>query len=88
MLSKITVRLKLSDFINTEQENSIMNMINKTHRDFRATILLHLWYENDELTPKDLNNFIIRYEDILSFKTKIRHNHKLESDEFVLIAFS
>lgn len=83
MLSKITVRLKLSDFINTEHENSIMKMINKTHRDFRATILLHLWYENDELTPKDLNNFIIRYEDILSFKTKIRHNHKLESDEFV-----
>jgi len=83
MLSKITVRLKLSDFINTDYEEPIMKMINKTHKDLRATILLHLWYENDELNPKDLNNFITRWEDILSFKTKIRHNAKLESDEFI-----
>ena len=83
MLSTITVRLKLSDFINTEQEANIIKMINKTHRDLRATILLHLWYENDEIKPKDVNNFITKYEDLLSFKTKIRTSSELESDEFI-----
>ena len=44
MLSNITVRLKLSDFINTDQEKSIMEMICKTHNDLRAVILLHMWF--------------------------------------------
>ena len=34
--------MKLSDFINTDKEEHIMRMINKTHEDWRATIFLHL----------------------------------------------
>ena len=69
MLSNITVRLKLSDFINTDQEKSIMEMICKTHNDLRAVILLHMWYDNDDVSPSDLNKFLIRWEDQLFFKT-------------------
>tara|TARA_R110002020_G_scaffold21893_16_gene74296 strand:- start:3114 stop:3533 length:420 start_codon:yes stop_codon:yes gene_type:complete len=83
MLSKITVRLKLSDFINTDKEESIMKIINKTHEDWRATIMLHLWYENDEVSPTDVNQFLNRYQNLLSFKTMIRNSSELHSDEFI-----
>ena len=83
MLSKITVRLKLSDFINTDREKSVMEMISKTHRDFRATILLHLWYDNDELSSSDLQKFLKKWEGKMHFKTKIRQNSELHLDEFV-----
>ena len=42
MASTICVRMKLSDFINTDKETEIMEMINKTHADLRITIFLHL----------------------------------------------
>ena len=83
MLSKITVRLKLSDFINTDREEDIMKMVNKTHEDWRATILLHLWYENDEVDPHEVNKFVTRYQSLLSFKTVIRTSMDLHSDEFI-----
>ena len=83
MLSNITVRLKLSDFINTDQEKSIMEMICKTHNDLRAVILLHMWYDNDDVSPSDLNKFLIRWEDQLFFKTKIKKGSELAIDEFI-----
>jgi hypothetical protein len=83
MLSKITVRMKLSDFINTDKEEHIMRMINKTHEDWRATIFLHLWYENDEVGPQEVNEFLTRHQNLLSFKTLIRTNSDLNSDEFI-----
>ena len=56
--------MKLSDFINTDKENEIMEMINKTHNDLSTTILLHLWYENDEISSIDISDkqkcFIIK----------------------------
>ena len=83
MLSNITVRLKLSDLINTDQEKSIMEMICKTHNDLRAVILLHMWYDNDDVSPSDLNKFLIRWEDQLFFKTKIKKGSELAIDEFI-----
>ena len=59
MLSNIRVRMKLSDFINTDKEEEVMQMINKTHIDLSTTILLHLWYENDEISPIDLKDFYL-----------------------------
>ena len=50
MLSNITVRLKLSDFINTDYEESIMKMINKTHDDLSIVIFLHMWYNYNTLS--------------------------------------
>ena len=83
MLSNIRVRMKLSDFINTDNEKEIMEMINKTHSDLSTTILLHLWYENDEISPIDLKDFLLRWEDKLHFRTVIKNTSNVEQYEFV-----
>mgnify|MGYP000944408458 FL=1 len=83
MLSNIRVRMKLSDFINTDNEKEIMEMINKTHIDLSTTILLHLWYENDEISPIDLKDFLLRWEDKLHFRTVVKNTSNVEQYEFV-----
>ena len=83
MLSNIRVRMKLSDFINTDNEKEIMEMINKTHSDLSTTILLHLWYENDEISSIDLKDFLLRWEDKLHFRTVIKNTSNVEQYEFV-----
>ena len=83
MLSNIRVRMKLSDFINTDKENEIMEMINKTHSDLSTTILLHLWYENDEISSIDLKEFLLRWEDKLHFRTVVKNTSNVEQYEFV-----
>ena len=83
MLTNIRVRMKLSDFINTDNEKEIMEMINKTHSDLSTTILLHLWYENDEISSTDLKDFLLRWENILHFRTIVKNNSNVEQYEFV-----
>ena len=83
MLSNIRVRMKLSDFIHTDNEKEIMEMINKTYNDLGTTILLHLWYENDEISSIDLKDFLLRWEDKLHFRTVIKNTSNVEQYEFV-----
>ena len=83
MLDSIRVRLKLSDFINTDNEKEIMEMINKTHNDLSTTILLHLWYENDEISSIDLKDFLLRWEDKLHFRTVVKNTSNVTPDEFI-----
>ena len=68
------VRMKLSDFIDTDIESDVMEMMDKTHTDLKTTIFLNLWYENDEVSAADLKNFLIRWEDKLHFRTKVTQN--------------
>ena len=75
--------MKLSDFINTDNEKEIMEMINKTHSDLSTTILLHLWYENDEISSIDLKDFLLRWEDKLHFRTVVKNTSNVEQYEFV-----
>tara|TARA_B100001778_G_C18272523_1_gene487247 strand:+ start:54 stop:452 length:399 start_codon:yes stop_codon:yes gene_type:complete len=75
--------MKLSDFINTDNEDEIMEMINKTHKNLSTTILLHLWYENNEISSTDLKKFLIRWEDKLHFKTIVKQTSDVEPHEFV-----
>ena len=56
MTSKISLRLKLSDFINTEIESEIMEKIDKTHNDLNIAVLLYLWFEDGEIDTVDLKN--------------------------------
>ena len=83
MASTICVRMKLSDYINTDKETEIMEMINKTHADLRITIFLHLWYENDEINAVHLKDFLIRWEDKLHFRTKVKPNSEVTHGEFI-----
>ena len=65
MVSTMSVRMKLSDFINTDNEVEIMEIINKTHKDLRAVIFLHLWYNEGEIDTVDLRDFLVRWENKL-----------------------
>lgn len=80
MLSKITVRLKLSDFINTELENTIMDMINQAHIELNASVILYLWFDEE---VEGLRDFLLRWEPKLAFKTIVKNNSKANFDEFI-----
>ena len=73
--------MKLSDFIDTEYEDEIMELINNVHKDLQSFILLHLWYnEGDNIKLKD---FLMRWEDKLHFKTVVKEGTNVTSDEFI-----
>jgi hypothetical protein len=81
MQRTMRVRLKLSDFIDTEYETPVMEMINTIHNDLKSFILLHLWYnEGDDVK---LKKFLMRWEDKLHFKTIVKEGTGVTSDEFI-----
>ena len=83
MLSKCSLRLKLSDFINTDIENQVMEKINQAHAGLNTPILLYLWYEEGEIKSKDLKDFLVRWEDKLSFKTVVTQGHTVKCGDFI-----
>ena len=83
MLSKVSLRLKLSDFINTDIEEKVMNIINHAHNELSVVVLLYLWFEESEIVSKDLKKFLIKWEDKLSFKTIIKQGHELKFNDFI-----
>ena len=83
MLSKVSLRLKLSDFINTNIEENVMNRINQIHSELHVIVSLYLWFEEDEITSKDLKDFLMRWEDKLSFKTVVKQGHQLQINDYI-----
>ncbi len=62
-LRNMNVRLKLSDFINTEYESTIMDKISEVHQKLKIPFSLRLWFDND-IKPGELKVFLKKYEDI------------------------
>lgn len=83
MKSKLNIRIKLSDFINTNFENDIMTMINKSQIELSNNILVYFWYEDGEISIKNLKDFLLKWEDKLKFKTIIKVGQKLNFNDFV-----
>ena len=83
MLSKISLRLKLSDFINSDIEDEVMKKINNVHSELHATVLLYMWFEEGEVKGKDLKEFLMRWEDKLTFKTVVKQGHKLMINDYI-----
>ena len=83
MSLSLSLRLKLSDFINTDIEQEVMENINVVHNELHITVLLYLWFEEDEISNKDLKEFLMKWEDKLSFKTIVKQGSKIGSSEFV-----
>ena len=83
MMPKVSLRLKLSDFINTDIEQEVMEKINIVHNKLHTTVLLYLWFEEDEVKSKDLKEFLMKWEDKLSFKTVVKRGHDISFSEFV-----
>jgi hypothetical protein len=74
------LRLKLSDFLNDPLESSVVDKIHEIYN--ICTFKLQLWYDEGEITAKDLKSFIEKYERILHYKTTIRPNRDADHAQF------
>ena len=74
------LRLKLSDFINTEFESIVIDKINEIHK--IHTFKLQLWYDEGEVKPAELKSFMQKYESLLHYKTTIRPNRDADQAQF------
>ena len=83
MIAKLSLRLKLTDFINTEIESKVMEKINDIHNELHIAVLLNLWFEDGEIKNKDLKEFLIRWEDKLSFKTIVKQGSDIKTNDFI-----
>ena len=83
MSLSLSLRLKLSDFINTDIEQEVMENINNANNELGAIVLLYLWFEEGEISSKDLKEFLMKWEDRLSFKTIVKQGSKIRPNEFV-----
>jgi len=75
-----TLRLKLSDILNSSLEELVIEKINEAnvHHSFK----LQLWYDDGEVTSKDLKSFLEKYESLLKYKTTIKPNSEPNRAEF------
>ena len=75
-----TLRLKLSDIFNSPLEELVVEKINEAnvHHSFK----LQLWYNDEDLTPKDLKSFLEKYESLLKYKTTITSGPEPNRAEF------
>jgi len=83
MMSRVSLRLKLSDFINSDIEKAVMDKVNDIHNDLNITVLLYLWFDEDEINSTNLKKFLMSWEDKLSFRTIVKQGCKLSADQFV-----
>jgi len=74
------LRLKLSDFINDPLEHLVVDKIHEIYK--VHTFKLQLWYDDGEVTAKDLKSFIEKYESILHYKTTIRPNRDADHAQY------
>lgn len=83
MKNKLSLRLKLSDFINSEIESNVMKQINKIHNELDVAVLLYLWFDNDEIKGTELKDFLVRWEDKLSFRTVVNQSSIIKTNDFI-----
>ena len=80
MIRVIKLRLKLSDFIDTDLEKIIMERIKDIENDLQIRIILYFWLGDENI---DLKSFYERWKDDLSIKTIIKNDSSLKANEFI-----
>ena len=81
MDNRISVRLKLSDFINTKHEPYIMDYVIRTYEKF--PFFLKFWYDENEIENDDLEKFIDKYQSKLKYRTMIQTGSEIPTSDFV-----
>ena len=79
---KVNVRVNLSHFLNKPFEEDVIKKLEDVHAD-SVKYYLTLWYEDGKLKPKDLKDFLIKYESRLHFKTNIKVGNDLKFNDFI-----
>ena len=80
MIRVIKLRLKLSDFIDTDLEKMIMERIKAIENDLQIRIILYFWLGDENI---DLKSFYERWKENLSIKTIIKNDSSLKANEFI-----
>ena len=73
------IRLKLSDFIETDLEDIIMSRIKSIEQKLSMKFVLYFWLD----TNINLKAFYDRWKDNLSIKTIIKNDSSLKANEFI-----
>ena len=81
-MMKVNVRVNLSHFLNKPFEEDVIKKLEDVHAD-SVKYYLTLWYEDGKLKPKDLKDFLIKYESRLHFKTNIKVGNDLKFNDFI-----
>ena len=79
---KVNVRMNLSHFLNKPYEEKVIDKLNAVHSD-SIKYYLTLWYEDGSVSPKDLKDFLLKYESRLHFNTNIKVGNSLKPNEFI-----
>jgi len=79
---KIILRMNLADFIHTDYEGGVINKLDEAYRD-SIKFYLNMWYNDGDLKPKDLKEFLLKYESRLYFKTIIKVGSELKTNDFI-----
>jgi hypothetical protein len=80
MTRVIKLRLKLSDFIDTDLESIIMERIKAIENDLNIKIILYFWLGDEKINLKD---FYERWKENLSIKTIIKNDSGLKENEYI-----
>ena len=79
---KISLRMDLSSFIDTEYEKDIIDKLSKIHGD-GIKYYTTLWYREGKISSDAIQKFLVKYENDLHLKTKIVVDNKLHVNDFV-----
>ena len=74
--------MKLSDFINSDYEESIMKKYSEINSKYNVASMLYLWFEEDDQVD-NLKEFITRWENGLSLQTKIMNSSSLSHNDWL-----
>ena len=79
---KISLRMDLSSFIDTDYEKNIVDKLSEIHGD-GIKYYTTLWYRDGSLKSDAIQKFLVKYEKDLHIKTKIVVDNKLHVNDFV-----
>ena len=76
--SRFSLKIKLSDFIDTSDETYLLESLEKVKDKFMVPVVLKLWFVEDELQDKRVKKFLSTNKELLScYNTNIYYNEAL-----------
>ena len=79
---KISLRMDLSSFIDTDYEKNIVDKLSEIHGD-GIKYYTTLWYREGSIKSGLIQKFLVKYEKDLHIKTKIVVDNKFDVNDFV-----
>ena len=81
-MMKVNVRMNLFHFLNKPHEKDIIDKLSEINNN-SVIFYLRLWYKDGDISPKEIKEFLLKYESRLHFKTNIRVGDELRPNDFV-----